>query len=85
MIAIPVLPLETSAKELVDFCLSFRTVQGFIEVFEQKWQEFDCAENLMGAAYEATEMLYNQLFGQRRYKDREVFYSARCRHYSREN
>ncbi|ADB41300.1 hypothetical protein [Spirosoma linguale] len=78
----PQLPFDESAREWVDFCLDFKTVAGFVTVFEQTWkQEFNSVEKFKGAAYEKTETLYNDLFGQRRYNDREVFYSARSRHY----
>lgn len=83
MLTKPKLPLETSAKELVEFCIAFRTVAGFVAVFEQTWEEeFNSVEKLKGSAYEKTEALYSQLFGARRYADREVFYSARCRFYA---
>lgn len=83
MLVVPALPLESSAKEILDFCLTFRTVAGFIEVFEQYWQdEFNSVEQFKGVAYEKTEILHNHLFGRRKYKDREVFYSARSRYYA---
>lgn len=84
MISVPVFPLSTSAKEVLDFCLTFQKLAGFIEVFEQKWRDLGGQVDQMGAAYEATEMVHNQLFGHRRYKDREVFYNARSRHYSKD-
>ncbi|MVM34403.1 hypothetical protein GO755_30505 [Spirosoma sp. HMF4905] len=86
MICIPILPLDTTARELVDFCLSFQTVAGFIQVFEEKWQQLGGEKQYMGAAYESTEQLYTSLLNRgRRFKDREVFYSARSRHYSQES
>ncbi|WP_246859165.1 hypothetical protein [Spirosoma sp. KCTC 42546] len=48
-------------------------MKGFVNVIEQKWQEFDCEEQMMEATYEATESLTNQLCGQRLYKEREMF------------
>jgi hypothetical protein len=82
MLAVPVFPLDTKSLELVEFCLLFRTTEGFIAVFEQKLKEFGGKRKHKGPAYEATEHLYAQLFsGQRRFKDREVFYNARCQFY----
>ena len=82
MLAVPVLPLDTNAKALVDFCLYIRSVEGFVAVFEQKLEELGGKEKHKGAAYEATEQLHSQLFsGQRKFKDREVFYNARSRFY----
>ncbi|ADB39298.1 hypothetical protein [Spirosoma linguale] len=78
----PKSPFDASAREWVDFCLDFQTVAGFIAVFEQTWkEEFSSLEKHKGASYEKVEKLYSHLFGQRRYNDREVFYSARSRHY----
>jgi hypothetical protein len=80
MLAVPVLPLDTNTKALVDFCLYIRTVEGFIALFEQKLIDLGGKKKVMGAAYESTEQMYGQLFsGQRRFKDRETFYSARSR------
>jgi hypothetical protein len=86
MLALPVLPLDTSAQALVEFCLYIRTVEGFVAVFEQKLTDLGGKEKHKGAAYEATEQLHSQLFsGQRKFKDKEVFYNARSRFYRENN
>lgn len=79
----PDLPLTASVKEVLDFCLTFRTFEGFVAVYEEKQQELGKKyrhDGLSGAAYEATEILHKNVFGHRRYDDREVFWNALARH-----
>lgn len=92
---IPPLPLNTSARELVEFCLLFRTPAGFIGVYEEKLAYLSRGkrrnkrrlplkvkqETLERAAYEQTEQLYYDLFTARRYADCEVFQKAKSRFY----
>lgn len=84
MLTKPKLPFDLSAREWLNYCLEFRTEAGFIAVFEETWQRIGGQKSHMGAAYEATEQFYEELFGQRKYKDREVLYSARSRFYARQ-
>ncbi|GAB3550207.1 hypothetical protein [Spirosoma fluminis] len=72
---LPVFPLDAAARELVDFCLYFQTVAGFMAVYEDNLKEYD---NQPGVAYEATETQYFQLFSRRRYADRESFFNAKA-------
>ena len=78
MVVVPMLPLSATCREVLDFCLTIRTVGGFIELYEQKLLEL----HKPGVAYEATEQIYGHLFGHRRYKDRESFYNVLHRHRS---
>jgi hypothetical protein len=73
---IPTLPLSAEAKSWIDFCVDFQTLEGFIGVYEQKLSELKPirrSDGTKSAAYEATEQLYQQLFGHRRYMDVEIF------------
>jgi hypothetical protein len=76
MIFAPIFPIDTKSQELVDFCVHFISVAGFVEVYEMKLEELQRPT----IAYEATEQLYVGLFGRRRYSDREVFYNVLSRY-----
>ena len=70
---VPILPLDTNARALVDFCLYFLTLEGFMALYEDNLASY----GKPGVAYEATEITHLQLFCRRRYADRESFYNAR--------
>ncbi|UFH55509.1 hypothetical protein [Spirosoma sp. KNUC1025] len=85
MLSTPQLPFTATAREWVDFCLSLQTEAGFIALFEAKWNELGGQKKHMVTAYEAAEQLYESLLGRgRRYKNRDVFFSARWRFYSKQ-
>ncbi|MBD2705605.1 hypothetical protein IC229_33665 [Spirosoma sp. BT702] len=78
---IPTLPLDTTTLEVVSFVLRFNTKTGFFEVYEQKLSELwpvgrSKKRGVKTKAYEATESLHLQIFGHRRYADKEVFFNA---------
>ncbi len=81
---LPPLPLDIDARNLVDFCLHFRQVEGFVDVYEAellKLQANRTKRGLKTAAYEATEQLYCQYFNiGRRFSDRESFFVQLSKH-----
>ena len=82
--SLPPLPLNTETRDLVDFCLSFRTVAGFIAVYDEQYSLIQARSRkkrgLKAAAYEATEQLYGQYLNiGRRFADKENFFNERSR------
>lgn len=73
---VPAFPLDSQARDVIDFCLYFLTVDGFMQIYDDNLVTY----GKPGTAYEATEATHLQLFRRRRYVDRESFYNARAQH-----
>ena len=74
----PALPLPPDARALVDYCLDFREISGFVAVYQYHYVQIKYSNRkkrgMKAAAYEATEQLYVQLLNRgRRFPDVENF------------
>ncbi|UFH52562.1 hypothetical protein [Spirosoma sp. KNUC1025] len=70
------LQLDGTLGDLVDLLLYFKSVSGFMEVYQEQRNILPATRKKAGletAAYEATEQMYCRLFNDRRYRDRESF------------
>ncbi|WP_420150188.1 hypothetical protein [Spirosoma sp.] len=74
------LQLDGTLGDLVDLILYFKSVKGFVEVYEEQRLLLPSTRKKAGfdtAAYEAIEQMYCRLLNQgRRYRDRESFFNA---------
>lgn len=82
MMRIPNLPIDPQCREIAEFFVKFRSVDGFIAVFEQKLIDLRILtkrRDVKRAAYFETEQLYSQLYNEPkpRFRDCESFFHAR--------
>jgi hypothetical protein len=88
MMRVPTLPIDPQSREIAEFFVKFRTIEGFVAVFEQKLTDLRILSkrrDIKRAAYYATEQLYAQLYneGESRFRDSESFFHARRNHLKR--